>query len=354
MDAGLLTGRIYLDHAATTPILPEARVAMLEGMELWANPSSPHAAGRRARAMLEDARSRIAQAFGWDGSVILTSGATEALALAIHGTCAPVLASVVEHDAVLRYVPAERRIPVGTDGIAILPHDIPAGALVAIQHVNSETGIIQPIAEFAERAHAAGAYLLCDCSQSAGKLDLPLSADMIVLSAHKLGGPVGIGALLVRDLGLLKARGGQEQGYRAGTENLPAALGLAAALGADRAWLEEVARLRAGLDAAIVGAGGEIVGAGSPRLSTISSYRMPGLDARTQLVRFDLAGIAVSAGSACSSGSLRLGAVPIAMGWGEVAASEVIRVSLGHGTTQGEIDAFLRAWQAMATGTQKI
>ncbi len=350
-----MTGRIYLDHAATTPILPEARVAMLEGMDLWANPSSPHAAGRRARAMLEDARDRIAQALGWEGAVILTSGATEALALAIQqGKGAPVLASVVEHDAVLRHVPAERRIPVGADGIAILPGDIPVGALVAIQHVNSETGIIQPIAEFAERVHAAGAYLLCDCSQSAGKLDLPLSADIIVLSAHKLGGPIGIGALLVRDLALLEARGGQERGYRAGTENLPAALGLSAALAANRAWLEDVARLRAGLDAAIVAAGGEIVGAASPRLPTISSYRMPGLDARTQLVRFDLAGIAVSAGSACSSGSLRLGSIPIAMGWGEGAANEVIRVSLGHGTTQGEIDAFLRAWQAMVTGTQKI
>lgn len=258
--------RIYLDHAATTPLLPAARAAMEEGFALWANPSSPHAEGRRARARLEAARAEIAAALGctggWTGAVILTSGATEALALALgRAKATTVLAGATEHDAVLRHVPAERRLPVDAGGHVRLPADLPPGALVAIQHVNSETGVIQPIAALAEAIYTAGGRLLCDCSQSAGKIDLPRDADMVVISGHKLGGPIGIGALLVRDLAVLEAGGGQEQGYRAGTENLPGALGLAAALGADRSWLAEAARLRARIEAGVTAAGGEVVAA---------------------------------------------------------------------------------------------
>jgi cysteine desulfurase len=191
--------RTYLDHAATTPMRPQAIAAVAEGMTRWANPSSPHAEGRAARAALEDARRRIAAALDWPHHVILTSGASEAIALAFRGRSdVPMLA--VEHDAVLR---AGRGtiIPVGADG---LPTAIPDG-FVAIQSANSETGVLQDVAP-------AG---LRDCSQTAGKLALP-DADMIVVSAHKLGGPPGIGALLVRDLGLLEPTGGQERGYRAG------------------------------------------------------------------------------------------------------------------------------------------
>jgi cysteine desulfurase len=350
-----MTSRIYLDHAATTPLLPQAREAMLDGFAHWANPSSPHGAGRKARAMIEDARARIARALDWDGHVILTSGASEAIALALGRVKAShILAGATEHDAVLRLVPAQDRLAVDADGLALLPDDLAARTLVAVQQVNSETGVIQPLDALAERIHATGGLLFADCSQGAGKLALPTGADLIAISAHKLGGPVGIGALLVRDLAVIEAGGGQEQGYRAGTEAMPLARGFAAALEAPRDWLADVALWRAKLDAAITAAGGQAVAGNAPRLPTIASYRMPGVSAQAQLIRFDMAGFAVSAGSACSSGSLRPSHVLSAMGWPGDAAGEVIRVTMGHDTQAGEIDAFLVQWQAIATGTHKI
>ncbi len=340
-----MTQRIYLDHAATTPLLPAARAAMAQGFDIWANPSSPHGEGRAAKALLEDARGRIGAALGWDGALLFTSGASEALAIALtRSKAADALAGATEHDAVLRHVPPERRLPVEASGIVQLPDAIPPGALLAIQQVNSETGVIQPLDDLAERIHAAGALLLADCSQGAGKLPLPASADLIVVSAHKLGGPVGIGALLVRDLALLSPSGGQEQGYRAGTEAMPLALGFAAALEEPRDWLADAARWRAQLDEAIVAMGGELVAADAPRLPTIAGYRMPGLSAQAQLIRFDMAGIAVSAGSACSSGTLKASGVLTAMGWDAAHAGEVVRVSLGHSGSQNEIHAFLAQW----------
>jgi len=345
--------RIYLDHAATTPVLPEARAAVVEGFDRWANPSSPHRAGRAARAALEDARARIAAALGWPGQVILTGGASEAIALAmLQGKAARWLVSAVEHDAVQRI--AARRaagrsvtiLPVGDDGRvdpgALVP-TLP-DTLVAVQAANSETGIIQDLDAIGAGARSAGAAWLCDASQAAGRIALP-DADMIVVSAHKLGGPPGIGALLVRDLALLEPAGGQEQGYRPGTENLPAALGFAAALEADRAWLDRAAILRRDLDAAIVAAGGELVGAGTPRLATIGAYRMPGVSAEVQLIRFDMAGIAVSAGSACASGTLKSSPVLAAMGYPADAAGEVVRVSFGPATSAAEIDRFVAIWR---------
>lgn len=346
-----MTSRIYLDHAATTPLLPAAREAMLEGFAAWANPSSPHAQGRAARALIEQARARIAAALGWDGALLFTAGATEALAIALERCKAGmILAGATEHDAVLRHVPAEHRLAVDGDGIVQLSAELAPGTLVAIQQVNSETGVIQPLDAMADAIHAAGGLLLADCSQGAGKLPLPAGADLIVVSAHKFGGPIGIGALLVRDLAGLAPTGGQEQGYRAGTEAMPLALGFAAALEAPRDWLQVAAQQRARLEAAILAAGGELVAADAPRLATIASYRMPGVSAQAQLIRFDLAGIAVSAGSACSSGTLRPSGVLTAMGWSPEAASQVIRVSFGSVTQPREIDAFLREWQAMGRG----
>ncbi len=328
--------RTYLDHAATTPMRPQAIAAVAEGMTRWANPSSPHAEGRAARAALEDARRRIAAALDWPHHVILTSGASEAIALAFRGRSdVPMLA--VEHDAVLR---AGRGtiIAVGADG---LPTAIPDG-FVAIQSANSETGVLQDVAP-------AG---LRDCSQTAGKLPLP-DADMIVVSAHKLGGPPGIGALLVRDLGLLEPTGGQERGYRAGTENLPGALGFAAALEAPHDWFDAMPGLRAQLDAAVVAAGGEIVAATSPRIPTIAAYRMPGVSSAAQLIRFDMAGFAVSAGSACSSGSMRPSHVLAAMGYSPEAAAEVVRVSFGWTTTSDDVARFAEAWTRTARDVKR-
>lgn len=335
--------RIYLDHAATTPVIPAAREAMADAMARWANPSSPHSEGRAARAALEDARRRIAAALGWDGEVILTSGASEAIAMALCGGHA--IASSVEHDAVLA-VCGETRLAVNATG-QVEPAAINAPARYAVQSVNNETGVIQPLDKIAAAVRAIGGTLFADCSQSAGKLPLP-DADLIAVSAHKLGGPPGIGALLARDLGLLTPTGGQEQGYRRGTENLPAAIGWAAALETNFGWLSEAARLRQILDDAVICAGGEVVAANSERLATIASYRMPGVAASSQLINFDMAGMAVSAGSACSSGTLKTSHVLSAMGWDAVAASEVIRVSFGPETSQAEIVRFIEFWRSIA------
>ncbi len=353
--------RVYLDHAATTPMRPEAVAAVAEGMARWANPSSPHAEGRAARRALEDARARIARALDWDGEVILTSGASEALAIALRGVEPDaILATTVEHDAVFRAVAGDRRLPVGADGLVDTGDGSPLRAALdpkrpvsrlAIQSVNSETGVVQPIDRIALQRPEARVgrpiALVADCSQSAGKLPLP-SADLIVVSAHKLGGPPGIGALLVRDLGLLTATGGQEQGYRGGTENLPGALGFAAALEAPRDWFDRLGALRADLDAAIRAGGGGVVADGSPRIPTIAAYRMPGRSAAAQLMRFDSLGFAVSAGSACSSGTLKTSHVLAAMGMDAKAASEVIRVSFGWTTTADDVERFAGAWTAMA------
>lgn len=317
---------------------------MDEGFRIWANPSSPHAAGRKARAALEEARERVKRALGWDGEIIFTSGASEALALAVRHSRAPLAAvAAIEHEAMMRLAKATV-LPVNGAG-KVEPDACALSGLIAVQQVNNETGVIQSLGEIAEAVRGAGGVLLADCAQGAGKLELP-DADLIAMSAHKFGGPVGVGALLVRDFALLDAGGGQERGYRAGTENLPGALGLAAALEAGNAWLDEAARLRSRLEAGIVASGGEVVAAGAPRLATIGAYRMPGVSSAAQLIRFDAAGIAVSAGSACSSGSLRQSHVLTAMGF--AGASEVIRISLGHETREGDIDRALGVWRTIA------
>ena len=366
-NARLAADRLYLDHAATTPMLPQARAAMVAALDSWANPSSPHADGRAARAALEDARGRIADALGWSGHVVFTSGASEAIAIALtRAKAGRIVTSPVEHDAVLRVTEGAERLKVDANGLIL--HDRsgecgdpasfspqqeqgdasprrPDGArsLMAIQHVNNETGVIQPL----DQVDREGAILFADCAQSAGKLPLP-DADMIAISAHKFGGPPGVGALLIRDLGLIAPSGGQEQGYRAGTENLPAILAMAAALEARNDWLQQAATLRAHLDAGIEAAGGAIVARDAPRIPTIASYRMPGVPARAQLIQFDLQGISVSAGSACSSGSLKTSHVLGAMGWDEAAAAEVVRVSFGPGTAMADVERFLAAWTDMA------
>lgn len=353
--------RIYLDHAATTPILPDAIQAVAEGMRRWANPSSPHAEGRAARAALEEARARIRASLGWDRELIFTSGASESIAIALgRAQGGPRIVSTGEHDSVLRAAPNAERIAVKADGAVDLDSlaAMLAGAserpVVAVQHVNSETGVIQPVARIAAAVRGAGGMVFSDCAQSAGRLTLP-DADLIAVSAHKLGGPPGIGALLVRDPAMLMPSGGQERGYRGGTENLPGILGFAAALEAIGAggdeiadWVKRHAANRARLDATIEGAGGQVVCGASPRSPLVGSYVMPGMQSAAQLVRFDLGGFAVSAGSACSSGTLKASPVMAALGLDAAVAGQVVRVSFGHSTTPAEIDAFAAAWVAMA------
>ena len=347
--------RLYLDHAATTPMLPAARTAMADAWARWANPSSPHAEGRAARAALEDARARIKAALGWTGELIFTSGATEAIAIALRRSRADaLLVAATEHDAVHRAAPEAFFVPVQGDGM-VAGHALTGrlGALgaksplVAIQSANNETGVLQPLDTLGAIVRGNGGVLFADCSQSAGKVLLP-EADLIAISAHKLGGPPGIGALLVRDLGLIAPDGGQEKGYRGGTENLPAALAFAAALESSTAWLKRAEDLRAHLDGAIEAAGGQVVARRTPRIATIAAYRMPGMAASAQLIQFDMAGIAVSAGSACSSGTLKPSHVLAAVGWDERAAGEVIRVSFGPETNRADVYRFVEQWQRLA------
>lgn len=341
-------GRIYLDHAATTPLHPAARKAMAEALELWHNPSSPHAEGRAAKAALEDARARIAAALGWGGKIVFTSGASEALAIALgRSKAGRIFVSAVEHDAVFRAAPGAERLPVDPSGLAGLLSVAGDRPLVAVQHANNETGILQPLQSVAQEVREKGGLLIADCAQTAGKLPLP-DADMITISAHKFGGPPGVGALLLRDFSLVEAAGGQEQGYRPGTENLPGIVGMAVALEAGNEWMARAGALRAKLERAILSSGGEVVGSGSRRIPTIGAYRMPGVPANAQLIQFDIAGIAVSAGSACSSGSLKPSRVLAAMGWSEGVASEVVRVSFGRTTTEAEVDRFAELWTNIA------
>ena len=351
-----MSRRIYLDHAATTPVLDGARAAVAEAMASWANPSSPHADGRAARAALEEARRTIGEALGWRHDVILTSGASEAIAIA--GARAKVARRVIgatEHDMVTHAMGAEAVVlPVDCNGLvdldALDAALVQGPALVAIQLVNNETGVIQPAAELGARIRAAGSLWLCDAAQAAGKIDLP-DADFIAVSGHKLGGPPGVGVLLVRDLATLDPSGGQEKGYRRGTSDLPGAAGLAAALagGAVREAMPRLAVLRARLEEAIRADGGIIIAEGAPRLATIGGVALAGVSSASQLVQLDLAGISVSAGSACSSGSMKPSHVLAAMGIAPDIAASTIRVSFGASTTEADIDAFLTEWRRIAT-----
>lgn len=335
---GIIPERVYLDHAATSPLRPEAKAAMEEGFAIWANPSSPHAEGRKARAALEDARERIKRALGWEGELIFTSGASEALWIALNrAKVERRIVSAVEHDAVFRAAPDAAIL--GSDAVAI------PGSLLAMQHVNSETGTINPVGEMAATVRAAGALLLSDCAQSAGKLPLP-EADMLVVSAHKFGGPIGIGALLVKDFALLDPVGGHERGYRQGTENLPAALGMAAALeagGPDR-WRSREAEWLAFRDT--LGASAELIAPGT-QAAHIIAVAHPTMSAQALLIRLDAMGFAVSAGSACSSGTLKKSRVLDAFGVPDDVAARTIRVSVGWSTTPEDLERFADAWASL-------
>lgn len=345
-------GRLYLDHAATTPVLAQVRSAIADALEAWANPSSPHADGRRARAALEEARKTIAAALGWRHDVILTSGASEAIQIvAARAKTQRRIVGPTEHDAVAAAMGADAELlRVGADGLIDLA-DLEgklAGepALVAIQQVNNETGVIQPLERICELVRDAGSLLLADCAQGAGKIPLP-DADFIAISGHKFGGVPGAGALLVKNLATLEASGGQERGYRRGTENLPAVAGMAAALEA-RAFAEAMPRLkslREALEQELVAAGGAVIGADAPRIATIGDYAMPGVASSSQLVQLDLAGVSVSAGSACSSGSMKPSRVLAAMGVPSEIAASAIRVSFGPMTDDADVERFLAEWR---------
>jgi cysteine desulfurase len=351
---------IHLDHAATTPVCRAARDALLDGLDLVGNPSSVHAPGRKAHAALESARDAVAAFAGAaPEQIIFTSGGTEALALAISGArgpdgrALPLLALATEHSAVLGARDEIALLPVDGDGLIDLAALDAALArqsgpvLVAVQAANNETGVIQPLAAVAERVAAHGSLLLADCVQAAGRHDLP-SADFIAISGHKLGAPMGVGALVVRAPDRLHAvqRGGQERGHRGGTPNLPGIMALAAAVAGQHDWAAVAAR-RDALEARLIAHGAVVHGRAAPRLPHISSIGLAGMAAARQVMRLDLAGFAVSAGAACSSGRVKASHVLAAMGLG-AAAAEAIRVSLSPATSDAELDGFATAWAAMA------
>ncbi len=344
-----------------------ARDAVVDGMARWANPSSPHAEGRAARAALEAARAAIATTYGWAGEVLLTSGASESLAIALGRSVATrKLVSAVEHDAVFRAAPDAETLRVDNMGLVTpalfrwldsdgFGNPDNARTVVVTQWCNSETGVRQPVAAVAQAVHAAGHLLLVDAAQipAGADPDVAAHADFVALSAHKRGGPPGVGALLVRDLATLTPTGGQERGYRPGTENLPGALGYAAAL-AEPEPVERWATLRARLDDAITRSGGEVVAAAAPRHPAIASYQMPGVASAAQLIRFDLAGIAISAGSACASGSMKSSHVLAAMGWPEAAAREVVRISFGRDTSEADVERAITTWREVARAGRRL
>jgi len=345
----------YLDHAATTPVLPAAISAMTAAAALPGNPSSVHAAGRAANGLVESSRDAIAAALECTPEqIIFTSGGTEGLALAIHGTGLPLIAGATEHSAVLAArddVAIAPVLPSGLIDLDALEKCLKSGpALVAVQAGNNETGVLQPLADIAALTHAHGGLLLADCVQTAGKLALPDGADFLAISGHKLGAPMGIGALIARDPARLRPvqrGGGQERGHRGGTPNLPGIAALAAALTQPHDWAA-VAASRAALESRLTAAGAIIHGAAAPRLPHISSIGLGGVAASTQVMMLDLEGFLVSAGAACSSGKVKTSHVLSAMGLG-AAAGEAIRVSLSPATSDEELTAFAAAWEAMAS-----
>lgn len=338
-----MTPRVYLDWNASAPLLPEARAAMIAAMDVAGNPSSVHAEGRAARALVERSRERLAVALGAQASeVVFTSGATEAAALALAGR--GLAGAGVEHDAVAAWT--EARLPVDRAGRVAV--DDPAGA--TLQLANGETGVLQDL--------PAG-LAVSDLTQAVGRVPLAfdwLGAGMGIVSAHKFGGPKGVGALLLRrglDVAPALRGGGQERGRRAGTENVIGIAGMAAAAEAavrDLAagvW-ERVAELRNSLEAALAAAGDAtiFVGHAVRRLPNTSCVAVPGWKGETQVMQMDLAGFAVSAGSACSSGKVRESRVLRAMGFDAATASGAIRISLGPQTTRDEVERFAAAWTA--------
>ncbi len=349
-----MTDRIYLDHASTTPIIAPAREAMLRGVDHWANPSSPHGEGRKSRALLEEARTTLAEALGWRHDVIFTSGASESVELAARWTKLQGRAHGATEHPIVGYAMGEGStvLPVDGNGLideAALDKVLANGpALIAIQQVNNETGVIQPLDRLAPKIRDAGSLLLADCAQSASKMPLP-DADFIAICAHKLGGPPGIGALLVRDLDTLQAcGGGQEKGYRRGTQDVPGALAFAAALAARPYDMERLARLRRKLEDGARTMGAVIIAEGAPRIATIGALALRGASNAALLIQFDLAGIAVSAGSACSSGKAQASHVLAAMGVPADIAGGFLRLSFGPETQESDVDAFLAAFEGIA------
>jgi cysteine desulfurase len=379
-----MTERAYLDWNATAPLRHQARTAMLEALDQAGNPSSVHTEGRAARHLIERARGRVAALVGAEpASVVFTSGATEAnvLALSPGWALAPnrspferLLVSAIEHPSVLAggRFPRDRvgTIPVDRQGVvdlgALQTMLAGAPALVSIMLANNETGVVQPVCEVARIVREAGGLLHVDAVQAPGRISInfnDLGADLLTLSAHKSGGPKGAGALIRRS-GLHLSDppirgGGQERGLRAGTENVAGIAGFGAAataISANRSSeIEHAARLRDRLEAGLraITPGVVIFGESVERLPNTTLFTHPGLRAETAVIGFDLAGVAVSSGAACSSGKVQPSHVLAAMGVEPSLAQGAIRVSMGYSTSDADLERFLSAWTKLSESLLK-
>ena len=374
--------RLYFDWNATAPLRAEAREAVLRALEATGNASSVHGEGRAARALIETARAQVGQLVGAEAkNVTFTSGATEANMLALTpaletaGEKRPrdrLFVSAVEHPSVLcggRFAAdTVEQLPVTRDGVVDLNGLRGALAraerpLISVMLANNETGVIQPIADIAEIVHAANGLLHVDAVQAPGRIDCDiaaLGADLMTISSHKLGGPQGAGALIRRgDIHIadpLIRGGGQERGLRGGTENVAAIVGFgAAAAHAKQTDAAHMAKLRDTLEAGIksVTPQAVIFGDGARRLPNTTSFAVPGVKAETAIIAFDLNGIAVSSGSACSSGKVQASRVLVAMGVDPGLARGAVRVSLGWSTTAADVERFLGTWNKLAESLLK-
>jgi cysteine desulfurase len=380
----LARDRVYLDWNATTPLRPEARAAMVAAWDLAGNPSSVHHEGRQARRLVEDARAAVARAVGADSrNVVFTSGGTEANVLALtqglvlkSGEPAQrLIVSAVEHASVLaggrfaagtiQVLGVDRNGVIRLDELRKLLAEGPP-ALVSVMLANNETGALQPIADIAHLVHQAGGVMHVDAVQALGKISIDIKsvqADLLSISAHKIGGPKGVGALVLAEgvagLEALLRGGGQELGRRAGTENVPGIAGFGAAVraadlplaaaGLPQETIQKIAFLRQKLESGLRQSSNGIVFAQDvPRLPNTVLFGVPGMRAETAVIGFDLEGIAVSSGSACSSGKVQPSHVLEAMGFGPELTRGAVRLSLGWSTTEADIDRCLEAWRKLA------
>lgn len=364
---------IYLDYNATAPMKPAVRAAVIEAMERGGNPSSVHRFGRTARKYVEQARGQVAALVGVKSTqIIFTSGGSEANNLALRGLkAASILVSTVEHDSVLAVQPDAVRIPVDPNGVIdlVAAEELialaPKPSLIAVMLANNETGVIQPVVELAVLAKQHGHLVHCDAVQALGRLPLDfasLGIDSMSLASHKIAGPQGVGALIVREglpINPLIVGGGQEQRRRAGTENVPGIIGfgVAAQLAADD--LRNMSQLRLWRDylensmLAIAGDDAEVMGQNAPRLPNTLCIALKGVASETQVMAMDLAGVAVSAGSACSSGKVKASHVLQAMNQPDSVVGSGLRISLGWNTQISDIERCIQAWRGLYQHTRR-
>ncbi|MDG2243850.1 MAG: cysteine desulfurase family protein [Rhodospirillaceae bacterium] len=361
--------RIYLDYNATTPLFPKVATVLSQAFGSLGNASSIHKEGRSVRGAIEDARESVSKLIGVPAStIIFSSGGTEANTTVVRGlinsgAVNDIFCSAIEHPSVRDHVNPERHIPVDNRGRIDLQqlHDVLRGKkapfLMCVMLANNETGVLQPIRDVSTLVHEFGGLVLCDCVQGPGKTDLDftsLGADFLTFSAHKIGGPQGVGCFVMNseaDLEPLLIGGGQENKRRSGTENAPGIIGFGAAarITAETSNVEKISGLRDQLEAALLRAKSDaiIFGREVDRISNTTNVAIPGVSSERQLIKLDLAGFAVSAGSACSSGKISSSHVLLAMGVSEEIAGSAIRISIGRETSWPDLEKFVEIWATL-------